>query len=194
MRKVYRRLSNEIWKYSAICNELVFLGTSAQGEIPPHGLSALHRIMWKMVIIAMTKVEFENEPFNYKKVWNLTYRRYILRTRALHAAHESARFTAITFERTPPSPHSINKWMQPLASCDDDGILSWHPAWIRLGKNYDVHLPKTEWNLPFIKPNIQQVDSKPTKTAVQLARELKESYARCFVKEKKKKRIIDDDE
>ena len=84
--------------------------------------------------------------------------------------------------------------MHPIAACNDDGILSWHPAWIRLGKNYDVNLHKTEMNLPLIKDVKQQVDTKPARTAVQLAQELKQSYAHCFVREKKKRRIRDEDD
>ena len=43
-------------------NELVFLGVTEQGELLPPGLLALHRVMWKIVIIAMTRAEFENIP------------------------------------------------------------------------------------------------------------------------------------
>ena len=57
--KVFRRFSNSIWKHNDISNELIFLGVTKSGNLLPQGLMVLHKIMWKMVIIALTKIEFE---------------------------------------------------------------------------------------------------------------------------------------
>ena len=128
--KVFRRLANATWMHNNISTELIYLGINSEGEIAPNGLLTLHRIMWKIVIIEMTKVEMEGTPFTNKHMWNMITRRYITRVRALHTTYVRARTAALMRQRAPPKPKSINQWMEPLACCDDKGTLTWHDAWI----------------------------------------------------------------
>ena len=73
--KIFRRLANSMWKHNNISNELVFLGATEQGELLPPGLLALHRVMRKIVIIAMTRAEFENISVSPKQTWNIIFRK-----------------------------------------------------------------------------------------------------------------------
>ena len=115
--------------HNNISTELIFLGINSDGDIAPNSLLTLHRIMWKIVIIEMTKVEMEGIHFSNKHMWNMITRRFITRVRALHTTHVRARTAALARKRTPPKPKSINQWIAPLACCDDEGVLTWHNAW-----------------------------------------------------------------
>ena len=143
--KPLRRLSNTIWKHNNhISNELVFLGVTETGEILPPGLLALHRIMWKVLIIAWTRVEFENIPISPKNIWNITYRRFVARVRALYAEHTLKAWTARMHNRTPPNPDRINRWMNPIASCEGGG-LHWSAEWVKMSNDYGVKLTSWEY-------------------------------------------------
>ena len=140
--KPFRRLSNSIWKHNNISNELIFLAITSSGELLPHSLLVLHRIMWKIVIIALTQAEFDNIPVKPKHIWNMLFRRYTKKVRALHRAHCNARCSALTFRRQPPSPDSINKFTNPIADCDANGTLTWSQHWVALGRDYDVTISR----------------------------------------------------
>ena len=142
--KPLRRLANAVWKHNHISNELVFLGISEQGELFPPGLLALHRILWKILIIAWTRVEFENIPISAKNIWNITFRRFTARARAIYASYTHKARLARIHGRTPPKPDSINKWLTPLATCINGG-LKWHPEWVKLSYAYKVNLTSIEY-------------------------------------------------
>ena len=142
--KVFRRLANAMWKHNNISNELVFLGVTEQGELLPPGLLALHRVMWKIIIIAMTRAEFENIPVNPKHIWNILFRRITVRARGLYVEHTLAARDARMHDRTPPKPTSINRWLSPIAECIDGGLL-WHPEWVKLSYEYKVNLTSWEY-------------------------------------------------
>ena len=133
-----------MWKHNNVSNELIFLGVTEQGELLPPGLLALHRVMWKIVLISWTRVEFENIPLVPKNVWNITFRRITARARALYAKHTLAARNARMHDRTPPKPESINKWLTPIAECVDGGLV-WHPEWVKLSYSYGVHLDSCEY-------------------------------------------------
>ena len=139
-----RRLSNAMWKHNNISIELIYLGVTEQGELLPPGLLALHRVLWKVVIIAMTRTEFENIPVSPKHIWNITFRRITVRVRGLYAEHTLAVRNARMHDRTPPKPDSINRWMHPIAECIDGGI-HWHPEWVKLSYTYKVNLKSWEY-------------------------------------------------
>ena len=120
--KPLRRLANAIWKHNNISHEFVFLGVTERGELLPPGLLALHRILWKILNIAWTRVEFENIPLSASNIWNITFRRFTVRARALYADFTHKARIARLHNRAPPKPDSINKWMTPLATCVDGGL------------------------------------------------------------------------
>ena len=132
------------WKHNNVSNELIFLGITEQGELLPPGLLALHRVMWKILIIAWTRVEFENLPVAPKQIWNITFRRITVRARALYTEHTLSVRSARMHDRTPPKPYTINKWLTPLAECVDGG-LHWHPEWVKLSYSYGVNLSSWEF-------------------------------------------------
>ena len=142
--KVFRRLANAVWKHNNISNELVFLGVTEQGELLPPGLLALHRVMWKIVMIALTRAEFENIPVSPKQIWNITFRRITVRARGLYTAHTRAVRSARMHDRTPPKPASVNRWTDPIAKCEDGG-LHWHKEWVMLSYAYGVNLRSWEF-------------------------------------------------
>ena len=135
-------LQRYFWKNNNISNELIFLAITSSGELLPHSLLVLHRIMWKIVIIALTQAEFDNIPVKPKHIWNMLFRRYTKKVRALHRAHCNARCSALTFRRQPPSPDSINKFTNPIADCDANGTLTWSQHWVALGRDYDVTISR----------------------------------------------------
>ena len=193
--KPLRRLASEIWKRVHVGVEFVYLGVAANGEIMPGGLMALHRIMWKMTIIALTKVEFENENVNPLHIWSMTCRRYIVRCRALFTAHAWARHTAITFGRNPPKPSTINKWMNPVAHCDENCRLIWHKKWVDLCKNYNIILKQEETLHTHRNDRDVGQGAQPPRTpsAPPTHQNIRACYTRSFVKPKPKRRISDDE-
>ena len=100
--------------------------------------------MWKIVIIAMTRAEFENIPVSPKQIWNIIFRRITVRARGLYAEHTLAARNARMHDRTPPKPSSINRWLTPIAECMDGG-LHWHPEWVKLSYAYRVNLKSWEF-------------------------------------------------
>ena len=142
--KPFRRLANAIWKHNNISSELVFLGVTVTGELFPPGLLALHRIMWKILIIAWTRVEFENIPISATSIWNITFRRLVARVRALYAEHTLKAWKARMHNRTPPKPDTINKWLHPIATCEKGG-LHWHPEWVKMSYDHGVDLSSWEY-------------------------------------------------
>ena len=184
-----------IWKQVHIGVEFVFLGVKTDGEIMPHGLIALHRIMWKMTIIALTKVEFENDRFDPKHVWDMICRRFIVRCRALYTAHAWARHTALTFDRSPPKPKTINKWMNPVAHCDEKGRLVWHEKWIDLCKTHNVKLKRYEiFHTCRGKGDDDQGAKQPHAPAPSPThQDIRACYAGSFIKPKPKRRISDEE-
>ena len=190
--KPLRRLTSELWKRVHIGVEFVYLGVNAEGDIMPAGLLALHRIMWKMIIIAITKVEFENGKVDPKHIWSMICRRFIVRVRALYSTHAWARHSAITFGRNPPKPHTINKWMNPIALCDENGSLTWHSTWRDLCGKYNIKLKPRETLHPCRSKKsdgrgMPQTKPKPTHG------EIRRAYACSFVRPKRKRRIECDD-
>ena len=190
-----RRLASKVWKQVHIGVEFVYLGVKTDGEIMPHGLIALHRIMWKMTIIALTKVEFENERFDPKHVWDMICRRFIVRCRALYTAHAWARHTALTFDRSPPKPKTINKWMNPVAHCDEKCRLVWHEKWIDLCKTHNVKLKRYEiFHTYRGKGDDDQGAKQPHAPAPSPThQDIRACYARSFIKPKPKRRISDEE-
>ena len=142
--KPLRRLANAMWKHNNISNELIFLGVTEKGELLPPGLLALHRILWKILIIAWTRAEFENTPVNPKDIWNITFRRMTVRVRALYAEHTNKARAARLHHRTPPKPDTINRWLTPVALCEKGGI-HWHPDWVKMSYDYNVNLSSWEY-------------------------------------------------
>ena len=133
-----------MWKHNNISNELIFLGVTEEGEMLPPGLLALHRVLWKILIIAWTRVEFENIPMYPSQVWNITFRRITVRVRALYAKHTLETRAARMHDLTPPKPDSINKWLHPIAQCEGGG-LHWHPEWVKLSYSHKVNLNSWEF-------------------------------------------------
>ena len=142
--KPLRRLSNALWKHNNVSHELVFLGVTERGELLPPGLLALHRILWKILNIAWTRVEFENIPISPKGIWNITYRRLVARVRALYAEFTLKAWSARVHNRTPPNPTTINRWIQPIAKCERGG-LHWNAEWVKMSYDYGVNLNPWEY-------------------------------------------------
>ena len=104
----------------------------------------LSKSRWKIIIIAMTRAEFENIPVNPKHIWNILFRRITVRARGLYVEHTLAARDARMHDRTPPKPTSINRWLSPIAECIDGGLL-WHPEWVKLSYDYKVNLTSWEY-------------------------------------------------
>ena len=148
-----------------------------------------------MTIIALTRVEFENEKLEPKHIWNMTCRRFIVRCRALFTAHAWARHSALTFGRHPPKPSTINKWMHPLAHCDDNCRLVWHKEWIDLCSTHEIILKRAEVFHTHRRDHEEGQGEKPPHTPVPSHKHqsIRACYARSFVKPAPKRRISDEE-
>ena len=113
------------------------------GELLPPGLLALYRILWKILVIAWTRTEFENTIVNPREIWNITFRRMTVRVRALYTEHTRKARAARMHNRTPPKPETINIWLAPIAMCERGG-LHWHPEWVKMSYYHKVNLGSWE--------------------------------------------------
>ena len=141
------RLASALWKQVHACNELVFLGIASDGDFMPAGLLALHRIVWKMLIIAMTQSEMEKTPVSPAQIWRMAVRRFLVRVRALHTAHTRQVRIAERKHFTPPKPSTVNRWMEPIgiASIDEDCKLTWRDEWIELCNKFECDIRPLEY-------------------------------------------------
>ena len=99
-----------------------------QGRPPPGGVLALFMILWKMTIIAFTRVELENAKFIPKQVWELTLRRLIVRVNARAFGTRTKALRAEARDAPAPEPPgALNRRLYPLATVSGEGRLTWAP-------------------------------------------------------------------
>ena len=80
-----RHLIDDTWHKVYPCEELTFLGVTREGELIPPALLGFHRIVWKLVIIALTQAELEGKHVSPNSIISMAIRRLVVRVRALHA-------------------------------------------------------------------------------------------------------------
>ena len=103
-----------------------------EGRIPPGGFLALFLIMWKMIIIAFTRVDMEHALFNPEQVWEMALRRIVVRVRArAHTIKLKALRLEARGDPPPDEPRALNRRLMPLASVDEKGTLSWSPPLLK---------------------------------------------------------------
>ena len=125
-------------------------------------------------------------------MWNIICRRFIVRARALYAAHAWASHSATTFNRRPPKPQTINKC--PLAKCDNQGKLVWNEKWIELCYTHSIKLKKSETFHTYRRADNESPGAaSPRIERTPTIRSIRASYARAFIKPKSKRRIVCDD-
>ena len=92
------------------------------------GLSDLHIILWKFVVIDMVKVDTEGAKYDVDKVWTSAVRRLASRVEASRTALERRVASALDLGRDRPSLTPGNRSWAPLLHFEyhDDFQLSTH--------------------------------------------------------------------
>lgn len=91
-------------------------------------LSAMHVVLWKFIVIAMTRMSLENAKWKSRQIWVQTVWR--TRTRVV-ARTEIHRLWMLAREgKGEPVPSTVrerwNRELHPFASYDDMDQLTWH--------------------------------------------------------------------
>ena len=131
LRQVWRQFSRLVaasHRQMPLSPELVLHGIEPEGSSLPPGLTALHLILWKFVILHFTLVDTENAKFIPDAVWSMALRRFEVRVNALAAKvrSQAIRRRGQGFELL--SPNADNRRLAPLAS-----LASWGNRTISAG-------------------------------------------------------------
>ena len=141
-------------------SKAILLGVAGNGQALPLGWRALWLIVWKFIIISFTQIGVgEATDLNEEAVWELALRRLAVR---VHAAAYSYRLRLGAAEakgRKPPTPVSTNKLLEPLASLNEQGDLTWHPTIADKLKSLGVEGPKP-------KPRPKEAAKKPALASI----------------------------
>ena len=107
----------------------ILLGVGRNGHALPLGWRALWLIVWKFVIINFTQIGVgETATVNVESTWELALRRLAVRVHAVVHNYRSRLSAAEARGHKPPAPASTNKLLEPLASLNEQGALTWHPT------------------------------------------------------------------
>ena len=106
----------------------IYLGLVTPARVLPAGLSALHVILWKFVLIAFTRVDTDDAKFEPVNVWLQAVRRFRRNLQALGEAERRRHLGAQGLGSDPPSTGALDKALAPLAHWDpEEGVLELHP-------------------------------------------------------------------
>jgi len=102
---------------------LIYLGLVTNDHPLPGGLSALHILIWKFLLISFTRVDTDGEKFHPRNVWMQALRRFQSKLKAAGEAMRLRALRKVALERPPPSVKSMNSYLEPVAHFDDNCIL-----------------------------------------------------------------------
>lgn len=100
--------------------ELIYLGQTSPIGTLQGGLSVLHIILWKFILIAFTQVDLEGTTFIPKQVWKNALWRLQDRLTAFTARASYILRRAHNKGNPTPALTSHNKWLAPLALLQSD--------------------------------------------------------------------------
>ena len=110
-------------------SKAVLLGVGTDDQALPLGWRALWLLVWKFTIISFTQIGLgEACRLDPSTVWEQALRRLVVR---IHAKAHDFRLRLVRAHGRgfrAPSPASANRIMEPLASLDEQGALTWLPA------------------------------------------------------------------
>jgi hypothetical protein len=131
LRKVwlrFSRLASATHGRTPLTHALIFHALDKEGRMLPPALSALHLILWKMVIFNFTTVDTDGNRFRPSKVWSDALRRY--ETRLSARAFKVTRNAIATMRRGERTrePDAENRRIAPLACMNEWGHVTMHEA------------------------------------------------------------------
>lgn len=131
LRKVwlkFSRLVSATHTRTPLTHALIFHALDKEGRMLPPALSALHLILWKMVIFNFTTVDTDGNRFRPSKVWSDALRRY--ETRLSARAFKVTRNAIATMRRGNKirEPDAENRRITPLACMNEWGHVTMHVA------------------------------------------------------------------
>ena len=102
------------------------LGWHGNGFLPST-LSVLHIIIWKFVIISLTRIELQGDKWDTDAIWKQALHR--TRTRILSHSEGARRWAMARWSKGQGIPDTVlqrwNKQVYPLATYTEDGELRW---------------------------------------------------------------------
>ena len=105
---------------------LIMLGWMGSSYLPP-ALSALRIIVWKFIVISLTRIELHGERWNSKAIWAQALHR--TRTRLLAHSEGARRWAVARRAKGDTVPKGVlerwNRQVYPLAMYDEEGSLTW---------------------------------------------------------------------
>ena len=108
---------------------LIMLGLVDRDRTLQGGLSALHVILWKFVLIAFTRVDTEGITYVPVNVWLQAVRRFMRNVRAKDAKEKHRQQRARNLGEQPPSTRSLDAELAPVAHWDEEARgLKLHPS------------------------------------------------------------------
>jgi len=137
--KGLRRAVSSLWMQTPHTPEMVWLAMRTDGGFLPPVFRILHVIIWKCIIIGMTKTELEGTPFNNNHIMKMSIMRLNVRIAAIRARHEQKVRKAVDRMNTPPSSTRTLTLTSPILTQTDD-CMKWSPLWIHECSTYDITL------------------------------------------------------
>ena len=129
LRKVWLRFNRMVaatHRPSKLTPRLIFHAVDEEGRVLPPGLSALHLIMWKMVIYHFTMVQTEGTRFSPTNVWSSTISRLEVRISALAFKVKRKAIVALGQGNQIRDPVADSRKVAPLACFTEWGEVVTH--------------------------------------------------------------------
>ena len=111
------------------------------------GLSALHVMLTKFMLISLTRADTEGTPYVIGDIWKAAVARFNGRLSAMHTFLNRLSVSQDAIDRQPIPLRAFNEAVAPLAEFSYDGdqlcALDLSPPWTRLLTALELHTPST---------------------------------------------------
>ena len=122
----FHALVSKCMQIGPLNEPLIMLGWMGSSYLPP-ALSALRIIIWKFIVITLTRIELQGERWNTKAIWAQALQR--THTRLLAHSEGARRWAVARWAKGDTVPEGVlarwNRQVYPLAIYDEAGRLTW---------------------------------------------------------------------
>ena len=126
---------------------MIAIGVLSDGSVLQGGLSALHVILTKFMLISLTQVDTDGARYDTEAIWKAAVARCNGRLSALHTLLHRLSISQDAIDRQPIPLTSFNKAIAPLAELvydeDQQCALVTSAPWTRLLAKLDLSEPST---------------------------------------------------
>ena len=113
----------------------IYLGLTTDHQVLPPGLSALHTMVWKFLLIDFVKVDTEKASFKPENIWKAAVLRLNRKVEARFTYLSERSVSALSLGKV-PTPLDTENHAFPLATFEQDQyftvIYTTNPTWQRL--------------------------------------------------------------